>query len=108
MRNRSARPVKSSDFPAGFRSTIGSSPEDALIFLNYRSTLGSWERALELRVPWFQIVRFWSKADICSAKRHVRSTPESDRESVFQQKSCLLYIRKRTCAVQSGMSAKGQ
>src|SRR5215510_9470753 len=67
MRNRSARPVKSSDFPAGFRSTIGSSPEDALIFLNYRSILGSWERALELRVLWFQIVRFGLKADMATS-----------------------------------------
>jgi hypothetical protein len=30
-------------------------------------------------------VRFGSKADICSAKRHVRFTPNSDRESDFPQ-----------------------
>src|SRR5262245_12933334 len=31
-------------------------------------------------------VRFGSKADICIAKRHVRVTPKSDRESRFPQK----------------------
>src|SRR5262249_27228297 len=31
-------------------------------------------------------VRLWSKADICSAKRHVRFAPNSDRESGFPQK----------------------
>jgi hypothetical protein len=31
-------------------------------------------------------VRFGSKADICSAKRHVRFTPDSDRESGFPRK----------------------
>ena len=50
-------------------------------------------------------VRFGSKADICSAKGHVRFTPNSDRESGFRKKSCPLYSRKRTCAVQLGMSA---
>jgi hypothetical protein len=30
-------------------------------------------------------VRFGSKADMCSAKRHVRFTPNSDRESGFTQ-----------------------
>jgi hypothetical protein len=30
-------------------------------------------------------VRFGSKADICSAKRHVRFTPNSDRESGLRQ-----------------------
>src|SRR5262245_40900611 len=30
-------------------------------------------------------VRFGSKADMCSAKGHVRFTPHSDRESGFQQ-----------------------
>ena len=30
-------------------------------------------------------VRFGSKADICSAKRHVRFTPNSDRESGFSE-----------------------
>jgi len=30
-------------------------------------------------------VRFGSKADMCSAKRHVRFTPNSDRESGFPQ-----------------------
>jgi hypothetical protein len=39
-------------------------------------------------------VRFGSEADICSAKRHVRFTPNSDRESRFPQK-------------QLGMSAMG-
>src|SRR5262249_34981940 len=31
-------------------------------------------------------VRFGSKADICSAKRHVRFSPKSDRESRHPQK----------------------
>jgi hypothetical protein len=31
-------------------------------------------------------VRFGSKADICSAKRHVRFTPDNDRESGFPHK----------------------
>ena len=31
-------------------------------------------------------VRFGSKADMCSAKRHVRFTPNSDRESGFLRK----------------------
>jgi hypothetical protein len=30
-------------------------------------------------------VRFGSKADMCIAKRHVRFTPNSDRESGFSQ-----------------------
>src|SRR5262249_31430900 len=32
-------------------------------------------------------VRFGSKADICGAKRHVRFTPNSDRESEIPQKA---------------------
>jgi hypothetical protein len=32
-----------------------------------------------------KIVRFGSKADVCSAKRHVRFTPNSDRGSGFPQ-----------------------
>jgi hypothetical protein len=31
-------------------------------------------------------VRFGSKADMCVAKRHVRSTPDSDRESEIPRK----------------------
>jgi hypothetical protein len=50
-------------------------------------------------------VRFGSKADICSAKRDVRFTPNSDHESDFSQKpmsalppkadvcSALVYVR---------------
>ena len=34
-----------------------------------------------------QRVRFGSKADICGAKRHVRFTPNSDRESEIPQKA---------------------
>ena len=45
-------------------------------------------------------VRFGSKADICGAKRHVRFTPDSDRESGLPKRSCLLYPQKWTCAVQ--------
>jgi len=36
-------------------------------------------------------VRFGSKADMCSAKGHVRFAPNSDRESEFPQTSCSLY-----------------
>ena len=53
-------------------------------------------------------VRFGSLADICTAIGHVRFIPESDRESGFPQKSMSALPRKRTCAVQLGMSAMGQ
>ena len=53
-------------------------------------------------------VRFGSLADICAAKSDVGFTPNSDRESGFPQKSCLLYPLKQTDAVQNQMSAKGQ
>jgi hypothetical protein len=43
-------------------------------------------------------VRFGSKADICGATRHVRFTPNCDRESEFPH----------TFAVQLAMSALGQ
>src|SRR5262249_16452414 len=46
---------------------------------------------------------------MCSANGHVRFTPNRDRESDFPQKSpCLLYPRKRTCAVHLPMSTLGQ
>ena len=47
------------------------------------------------------------KQIICAAKSDVRFTPNSDRESGFLQRSCPLCPRKRTCAVQLGMSALG-
>jgi hypothetical protein len=53
-------------------------------------------------------VRFGSKADMCIGKNHVRFPPNSDRESDFSQKSMSALTPKRTCAAQSGMSAKGQ
>ena len=53
-------------------------------------------------------VRFGSKADICTAKRHVRFTPNSDRESGLPKKFMSAYPRKRTCALRLGMSAMGQ
>jgi len=53
-------------------------------------------------------VRFGSKADICNAKGHVRFTPNSDRKSGFPHKVVSALPRKRTCAVQLGMSAMGQ
>ena len=65
-----------------------------------------------------------SLADICSVRQPMSALgqkqthavqrrmsalpPNSDRESEFPQKSCPLYPRKRTCAVQLGMSALGQ
>jgi hypothetical protein len=45
-------------------------------------------------------VRFGSKADICSAKRHVRFTPNSDRESGFQHKVMSALPPEGTFAVQ--------
>jgi hypothetical protein len=53
-------------------------------------------------------VRFGSKADSCSAATHVRFTPDSDPESGLPRKVMSAYPRKRTCAVQLGMSALGQ
>src|SRR5262249_8548826 len=53
-------------------------------------------------------VRFWSQTDMCGATGHVRFTPNSDRESDFRKRSCPLYARKRTYAVQHAMSALGQ
>jgi hypothetical protein len=52
-------------------------------------------------------VRFGSKADICSAKRHVRFAPNSDRKSGFPHKVMSALPPKRTCAVQLEMSAMG-
>src|SRR5262249_25535252 len=66
-------------------------------------------------------VRFGSEADICSAKGHDCFTPESGHVQCTtrcqlwvksrhsqRNKACPLYPRKRTCAVQLRMSAKGQ
>ena len=39
-------------------------------------------------------VRFGSKADTCNAKRYVRFTPNSDRESGIPAKACPLYPPK--------------
>jgi len=50
-------------------------------------------------------VRFGSEADMCVAKSDVHFTPDSDRESEFPRKSCLLYPWKRTCAAHLPMSA---
>ena len=39
-------------------------------------------------IDWHHLnVRFVSEGDICSAKRHVRFTPNSDRESGFSQEA---------------------
>jgi hypothetical protein len=53
-------------------------------------------------------VRFGSLADICSAKEHVRFTPNSDRESGFRKTVMSAVPLKRTCAMQLVMSALGQ
>ena len=45
-------------------------------------------------------VRFGSKADMCAAKRHVRFTPSSDRESGHAAMVMSALPRARTCAVQ--------
>jgi hypothetical protein len=53
-------------------------------------------------------VRFGSKADTCAAKSDVRFTPNSDVKANSRKRSCPLTLRKRTCAVQTTMSAMGQ
>jgi len=53
-------------------------------------------------------VRFGSKADICAAKSDVRFTPIATEKADIRKRSCPLYPRKRTCAVQSRMSALRQ
>src|SRR5262249_31247165 len=45
---------------------------------------------------------------MCDAKAHVRFTPNSDRESGHAQPAMSALPRKRTCAAQTPMSAKGQ
>jgi len=50
-------------------------------------------------------VRFGSKADMCGAKRYVRFTPDSDRESRHPRRVTSALPPKRTCAVQLAMSA---
>jgi hypothetical protein len=48
-------------------------------------------------------VRFGSKANMCSAKRHVRFTPHSDHESGFPQKvMSALPPKADMCGAQSG------
>jgi hypothetical protein len=67
------------------------------------------ERCNQKPAIWLRAhVRFGSGADIYAATSHVRSTPNSDRESGFPQKSCQLWPRKRTDAVQQVMFALGQ
>jgi len=44
----------------------------------------------------------------CAALRHVRLAPIATAKADIGKLSCLLYPRKRTCAVQLGMSALGQ
>jgi hypothetical protein len=41
----------------------------------------------------------------CAALRHVRLAPIATAKADIGKLSCLLYPRKRTCAVQLGMSA---
>jgi hypothetical protein len=53
-------------------------------------------------------IRFWSKADMCSAKEQVRFTPDSDRKSGHVPVVVSALPLKQTCAAQLGMSAKGQ
>ena len=53
-------------------------------------------------------VRFGSQADICAATSHVCFTPPiATAKANFRTRSCPLYPRKRTCAMQLGMSALG-
>src|SRR5262249_26574438 len=46
-------------------------------------------RSQYIRISQMENVRFGSKADICSAQRHVRFTPESDIDLRFS--GCLLW-----------------
>ena len=69
---------------------------------------GAWADWTEVQHTQRADVRFGSLADICSAKGHVRFTPNSDRKSGFPHKVMSALPPKRTCAVQLGMSAKGQ
>src|SRR6476646_7709506 len=52
-------------------------------------------------------VRVGSKADIPRYGSHVRFTPIATTKAKFRKRPCLLCPRKRTCAVQLGMSALG-
>lgn len=42
-------------------------------------------------------VRFGSEADVCSAKRHVRFAPNSDRKSGLPRKVTLRDLRHAEC-----------
>jgi hypothetical protein len=53
-------------------------------------------------------VRFGSLADICSAKGTSALPPIATAKADSRKRSCPLYPRKRTCAVQLQMSALGQ
>jgi len=49
-------------------------------------------------------VRFWSKADMCAAKRHVCFTPNSDRESEIPQKAMsALPLKADMCGANSNV-----
>ena len=45
---------------------------------------------------------------MCSATGHVSFAPIATAKADSRKRSCLLYPRKRTCALQGRMSAKGQ
>jgi hypothetical protein len=53
-------------------------------------------------------VRFGSQADVRTAKRHVRFTPDSDQESDFSQKPMSALTQKADMCGATRMSAKGQ
>jgi hypothetical protein len=50
----------------------------------------------------------WVKSGHVRRKTYVRFTPDSAAKANFRKEPCLLCPRKRTCAVQLGMSALGQ
>jgi hypothetical protein len=56
-----------------------------MILSGYGSARRGWRRHGLVTRAMHPHVRFGSLADICSAKRHVRSTPNSDRESEIPQ-----------------------
>jgi len=45
---------------------------------------------------------------MCAAKKRCPPHPIATAKADIRKRSCLLYSRKQTCAVQNRMSAKGQ
>src|SRR5262249_42201520 len=80
---RPHRNCRSADKRNEFPSSHGPPREAEDYILPYRRLRAG---CATQQIAWLD-VRFGSKADICSAKRHVRFTPNSDRESEFPQRA---------------------